>query len=86
MPVPRKIVIPKVPKFSELVGSNAPAALTSPLKHENASITEQWQSPEQQKFNPRVAVYTAAFVGVLIGGLFVGFKSREIMDYKKVML
>lgn len=40
--------------------------------------------PEQQKFNPHVAAYTAAFIGVLVGGLVVGVKSKDFMAAREV--
>ena len=84
MPHPRRIVTPKVPRFSELVGSTAPA-LQSPLKHEKTSL-EPTQQDDKQSFNPRVAAYTLLFVSVLIGGLYAGFQYRVITDRRKVSL
>ena len=82
MPHPRRIVASKVPRFSELVGSTAPA-LQSPLKHENTAL-EPPKPIEKQPFNPRAAAYTLAFVSVLIGGLYTGFQYRESTDRRKV--
>jgi hypothetical protein len=77
MPHPRSKQISKIPQFSKLV--NSPPALESPILGENEAI-RGLPAPEQQRFNPRVALYTMAFVGVLVGGLVVGVKSKEIME------
>jgi hypothetical protein len=81
MPHPRSKQISKIPQFSKLV--NSPPALESPILSENEAI-RGLPAPEQ-RFNPRVALYTMAFVGVLVGGLVVGVKSREIMERREVI-
>jgi hypothetical protein len=83
MPHPRRGTAPKIPRFSQIVKADAPA-LQSPLTHENVPDNALPAPPEQQKFNPRVAAYTAAFVSVLVAGLFVGVKSKEIMAAREV--
>jgi len=77
MPHPRSKQISKIPQFSKIV--NSAPALQSPIISENEAI-RGLPAPEQQPFNPRVAMYTLAFVGVLVGGLTVGVKSKEIME------
>ena len=73
MPHPRRPLTAKIPRFSSIVKSEAPA-LESPHAHENSS-----SRAAEQKFNPRVAAYTLGFVGVLIGGLYIGATSKDIM-------
>jgi hypothetical protein len=75
-------VNPKIPRFSNLVRSDAPA-IQSPLAHENAPANGL-PAPSQQPFNPRVAAYTLAFVTVLVGGIFIGAKSRDVMNNREV--
>lgn len=82
MPHPRRLVNPKIPRFSNLVRSDTPA-IQSPLAHENAP-GNSLPAPSQQPFNPHVAVYTFAFVTILVGGLFVGAKSKEVMNNREV--
>jgi hypothetical protein len=77
MPHPRSKQISKIPQFSKIV--NSAPALQSPIISENETI-RGLPAPEQQPFNPRVAMYTLAFVGVLVGGLTLGVKSKEIME------
>ena len=84
MPHPRRGKAPKVPRFSQIVKADAPA-LQSPLAHENNPANALPAPPEQQKFNPRVAAYTAAFVSVMVGGLFVGVKSKEFTAAREVI-
>ena len=84
MPHPRRGKAPKIPRFSQIVKADAPA-LPSPLVHENAVPENALPAPpEQQKFNPHVAAYTAAFIGVLVGGLVVGVKSKDFMAAREV--
>lgn len=83
MPHPKRIIKPKIPRFSQLVGSDAPA-LQSPIVSENRG-PERLTAPEKEPFNARVAAYTFAFVGVMLGGLFVGVKSKEIMERRQVV-
>ena len=78
MPHPRRGTAPKIPRFSQIVKADVPA-LQSPLTHENVPDNALPAPPEQQKFNPRVAAYTAAFVSVLVVGLLEGVKSKDIM-------
>ena len=77
MPHPSRIRTPKnsIPRFSNIVKSDAPA-IQSPHAHENALNS----GSVKREFNPRVAAYTLAFVGILLGGLYIGFMSREVMD------
>jgi hypothetical protein len=84
MPHPRRGKAPKIPRFSQIVKADAPA-LQSPLPHENVSGNALPAPPKQQTFNPRVAAYTAAFVGVLVGGLVVGVKSKDFMEAREVV-
>jgi hypothetical protein len=84
MPHPRRGTAPKIPRFSQIVKADVPA-LQSPLTHENVPNNALPAPPEQQKFNPRVAAHTAAFVSVLVVGLFVGVKSKEIMAAREVI-
>jgi hypothetical protein len=81
MPHPRSKQIAKIPQFSKIV--NPAPALQSPIVSENEAI-RGLPAPEQQSFNPRVAMYTFAFVGVLVGGLTMGVKSQEIMERREV--
>ena len=84
MPHPRRGKAPKIPRFSQIVKADAPA-LPSPLVQENAVSGNALPAPEEQlKFNPRVAAYTAAFVGVLVGGLVVGVMSKDFMQAREV--
>lgn len=81
MPHPSRIKAPKasIPRFSNIVNSDAPA-IQSPYAHENAPKS----ASVKREFNHRVAAYTLAFVGILLGGLYVGFMSREVMDNNAV--
>jgi len=83
MPHPKRIVKPKIPRFSQLVGSDTPA-LQSPIVSENRR-PDRLAAPEKEPFNARVAAYTFAFVGVMLGGLFVGVKSKEITERRQVV-
>jgi hypothetical protein len=85
MPHPRRGKAPKIPRFSQIVKADDAPALPSPLVHENAVPENALPAPpDQQKFNSRVAAYTAAFVGVLVGGLFVGVKSKDFVAAREV--
>ena len=79
MPHPRRLPTPKIPRFSTIVKSDEAPALQSPHAHENAPLNGL-PAPAQQPFNPRVAAYTFAVLGVLIGGLYIGAQSKEIMQ------
>jgi hypothetical protein len=76
MPHPKRIKPPKIPRFSAIVKSEAPA-LESPHAHENKR--------QSQKFNPNVAVYTFAFVATLLGGLYIGASSKNWQVYPREM-
>src|SRR5271170_5146448 len=84
MPHPRTKINSKIPRFSSIVKSDAPA-IESPHAHENSPV-KSLSAPENQPFNPRVAAYTLAFVAVLVGGLFLGATSKDIMANWKVTL
>jgi hypothetical protein len=81
MPHPRRLPKANIPRFSQIVKSDAPA-LQSPHARENVDGTAL-PAPARE-FNPRVALYTFAFVSVLIGGLTLGAKSKEIMERREV--
>jgi hypothetical protein len=85
MPHPRRLVNPKIPRFSNIVKSDAPAALQSPHAHENLPVNGL-PAPAKQPFNPRVAAYTLAFVSVLVGGLYIGAKWKEITEFREVFI
>lgn len=84
MPHPKRLVNPKIPRFSNIIKSDAPA-LQSPYAHENAPVNGL-PAPAKQPFNPKVAAYTFAFVSVLVGGLYVGAKSKDIMESREVFV
>jgi hypothetical protein len=77
MPHPRRLPTPKIPRFSSIV-KDVPV-ITSPHPHENVSLG----APPRQ-FNPRVAAYMMAFIGVLIGGVVVGAKYKDFTDTQEV--
>ena len=79
MPLPRKV--PKIPRFSQLVGDAeaTPKTLPSPFPHENQRTIN-----EERKFNPSVAAYTLSFVGVLVGGLYIGAQSKIGSERRQV--
>src|ERR1700737_5026367 len=81
MPHPRRLPTPKVPRFSNIVKSDTPA-IQSPYPHENVNVLPS----SQQQFNPRVAVYTLAFITVIVGGVIVGAKSKDWMALREVIL
>jgi hypothetical protein len=81
MPHPRRGSAPVVPRFSRIVG-DAPA-IQSPHARENGNALP---APGGRQFNPRVAAYTMAFMGVLVGGIVVGAKYREFMEHREVRI
>ena len=70
----------KIPRFSSIIKSDAPA-IESPLSHENSDALP---TVEQKQFHPRVAIYTALFVGALIGGVLIGARSKDMIDNQEV--
>jgi len=79
MPHPKKALIkPKTTPFSKLIKSVDAPALTSPIESEN-----EGGRAKKQPFSPGVAMYTVAFVSVLVGGLYVGAKSKDFMDTRQ---
>jgi hypothetical protein len=82
MPHPKRLVNPKIPRFSSIIKSDAPA-LQSPHAHENAPV-DGLPAPSKQPFNPKVAAYTFAFVSVLVGGLYIGATSSDVLKNREV--
>ena len=74
----RRLVTPKIPRFSNIVKSDEAPALQSPYAIENSAVNVLAAPAPRQRFNPRVAAYTFAFVGVLLGGLHIGAKSKDL--------
>jgi len=79
----------RVPRFSELVGNsstNSSPSLPSPLASEN--VPRGGPPPPQVKkpFNPRVAAYSLAFITVIVGGIYLGATSKDVMDRWEVSL
>ena len=85
MPHPKRFVNPKIPRFSDIVKSDVPT-LQSPHAHENDPLNSSPSLTKSQPFNPRVAAYTFAFVGVIVGGVVLGAKSKEMMQNHKVLV
>ena len=85
---PRRATGPvRIPRFSELVNSNAPSdpSLPSPYATERTShIFRPPPDTSKRKFSPRVAAYSVAFVTVIIGGIYIGAASKDMMDRWKV--
>jgi hypothetical protein len=82
MPHPKRLVNPKIPRFSSIIKSDAPA-LQSPHVRENAPV-DGLPAPSKQPFNSRVAAYTFAFVSVLVGGLYIGATSKDVLKNREV--
>ena len=79
MPHPKKALLkPKTTPFSKLIKSVDAPALTSPIESEN-----EGERKKKQRFSPGVAMYTLAFVSVLVGGLYIGVKSNDFMDMRE---
>lgn len=77
----------RVPRFSELVGSDSPqAALPSPYATERTAHIFPPPPAVKRKFNPRVAAYSLAFVTVIVGGIYLGAVSRNVMERWQVLV
>lgn len=82
MPHPRRATGEvNVPRFSELVGN------TSPYLPEPAANTTLPAPPAKRlPFSPRVAAYTLAFVATIVGGIYLGATSRDMMEQWEVRI
>lgn len=83
---PRRATGPvRIPRFSELVSSNTPTdSLPSPYASERTSHIFPPPPDTKRKFSPRVAAYSVAFVTVIIGGIYIGAASKDMMERWKV--
>ena len=82
MPHPRRATGEvNVPRFSELVGNSSPY-----LPEPAANTTLPAPPAKRLPFSPRVAAYTLAFVATIVGGIYLGATSRDMMEQWEVRI
>jgi len=86
MPHPKALSSPQIPKYSQIVRPNDVPLLESPLRSERTAHLVPGElplAPVKQPFNPRIAAYSVAAVGIIIAGALIGAQSKSYFQARE---